>query len=236
MEKKYILLTGATGGIGSAIAKLLMFLGYTIYAPVRDMDRAKGIYGDDERIICTLVSIENAKDTHNYIFGLHKQGIVFDFVILAAGKFIWDDKFEGNTPEEKQKNAIEKMMVINYVTSETVINALLSVYHDKSGITLAKTTLVIISSQAARFEVGHPFRVNEEGYVVSKTKLSAFGRDVAALEKFFSVVIQEPGRVGTESAKESFNAKTIGADLDWEKDEKKPEEYADELVHGVLNL
>ncbi len=231
MEKKNILLTGATGGIGSAVAKLFMFLGYTIYAPIRDLDKAKEIFGDDERIIFALVSIEKADATYEYILGLKHQGIVFNYVILAAGKFMWDDQFEGSTIEEQQKNAIEKLLVINYVTAETVINALLEAYPD-----LSKTILVVISSQAANFGIGHEFRVNEEGYVVSKTKLSVFAKHIRILSRFAGVEIQEPGRVGTESAKESFNAKTIGTDLDWEKEEKKPEEYAHELLHEVLGL
>ncbi|MEN9582446.1 MAG: short chain dehydrogenase [Candidatus Parcubacteria bacterium] len=231
MKNKNVLLTGATGGIGSAIAKLLMLLGYTIYAPIRNLEKAKLIFGENPNIHFSLVSIESHVDTKSYISGLYKQGIVFDLVILAAGDFVWDAKFPGQTDDEKKQNAIDRLMVVNYVTSETVIEALL-----EECTNLSEVTLVIISSQAANFEESHPKRVGEEGYVVSKAKLSALGKRLKESKKFFEVLIEEPALVGTQKAKDEFTTDTIGATPDWEKEEKKPEEYAEELIREKLSL
>lgn len=227
MKNKIVLLTGATGGIGSEIAKQLLLLGCTIYAPIRNIEKAKRIFGENSQIKFSLINIEKLEPTSQYILDLQNHGIVFDLVILAAGDFWWDDdeRLIGATPEEKQEDAIKKMNIINYVTSETIILGLLDAYQN-----LSMTTLVIISSQAANFEIGHPKRVNEEGYVLSKQKLSALGKRLLESKKLKDVFVEEPALVGTQKAKDRFNQKTIGQEPDWENQEKKPEEYALELL------
>ena len=229
--KKTALVTGTTGGIGGAIARRLLAEGYTVYAPVRNIEKAHAVFSPESAIIFSEFDFANEEHAAQYISSADTGGIVFDAIFLAAGRFDWDSNFQGDDIETKRKNAIQSLIESNYVTKESIIHALLESYADR----LKDTTLVLISSQAAHFTETDPRRTNEEGYVQSMQRVSAFGADLARMGTFKHVIIEEPPLVNTDSVRTKFTAATIGTDPEWRDPQKvlQPDEYAADLVSKI---
>jgi NAD(P)-dependent dehydrogenase (short-subunit alcohol dehydrogenase family) len=219
--KKYAFITGGNGGIGSSAVSFLKQHDYHCVLPLRSSEKAQPFVGDDS--VTTFVSALN--EAKSLIIELQKfkeQGIVFDVIFLAAGRFAWDKDFESEAV------AVEILHAANFVTKDVVIAAFKSVY----GTSLVQATLVIISSHAAHFGPEHPFRIGEEGYVKSMMEVSAMAQDLQAQDIFRKVILEEPGRVGTDSAKASFTEETIGENPDWQR-EKTPEDYVREIFTQI---
>jgi NADP-dependent 3-hydroxy acid dehydrogenase YdfG len=225
---KTALVTGATGGIGGAIARRLLAEGYIVYAPVRDKKRAQTLFSEANSIVFFDCELTNDEHVEKLIGELAVQDVTFDAVFLAAGGFEWDNSFPGDDTETKQKNAIQALIMKNYVTKETVIDALIKHYKK-----LSETTLVFISSQAAHFKETDPKRHNEEGYVQSMQRVSEFGNFLKLGGKFKNVIVEEPPLVNTDGVRGKFNVDTIGTDPDWKNSEQvlQPDNYAVEVLH-----
>ncbi len=210
-KNKNVLVTGATGGIGGAITKILSENGYTIYAPVRDTQKAEVKFADSinkQAIVFAKCNVENAPETKSYIESLISSGIEIGTVILSAGTLKFDDEFA--TVDE----SIKANSQANLVTKENIIMPLL----DIKGDLLKKTNLFLFGSQAANFEVGHPWRVNEEGYVQSHQGVMALGKRLLETGKFAGVHVAEPALVDTPLTREKFALDdSTGLPRDWSK-------------------
>jgi NADP-dependent 3-hydroxy acid dehydrogenase YdfG len=221
--KKIALITGATGGIGSAFADLFLEHEYRLILPVRSMQKL-GRFGENKNVIAKAVYLESVSSCVSFLKEVYDAGLVPDVVVLSAGRFAWDHEFAN------EESAIEELYRANVVTKECVLEALKEVF----GSSLSLSTVVIISSHAAHFAVDHPFRKGEEGYVRSMQVVSALAHKLQSEGVFQRVVLEEPGRIGTESAKNSFTAQTIGEDPDWGK-EISPEVYVQNVfVNAAL--
>lgn len=227
---KTALVTGATGGIGGAIARRLLEEGYEVYAPVRDIPKAEKQFGLQASIGFSECELINEESVDKYIGTLVNKGVEFDLVFLAAGGFEWDYSFPGDDIEIKQKNAIQSLILKNYVTKETVVDALIKHYGK-----LSETILVLISSQAAHFAESDPRRKNEEGYVQSMQRVSSFGSFLKEHGRFRDVIVEEPPLVNTDGVRGKFTAKTIGNDPDWKNPEQvlQPDSYAAGLLSKI---
>lgn len=198
MNKKNILITGSTGGIGSELTRQLIASDkYDLHLIVRSMERAK------EFLCAPNISIEvcdlgNYDDIARYFQVKMESAIFFDYVLLLAGDLKYDSEFPGTTQEDQEKNSIEYHTRTNVRTAETVVAGLQKTY----GKLLHETVLLGISSWAANFEVGHPFRKDEEGYVISKNLLTNFLKQL--LGTFKSVFIEEPALIRSPLTERKF--------------------------------
>ncbi len=217
--KKTALITGATGGIGGAFAKALEEQGYELILPVRNIAKLSQLSGNFFAKQIDLESLDSFISFFNEIKSVRRH---IDLVVLSAGRFAWDNEFE------TQEIAIEELDKANFQTKKVAVASLREVFGD----TLNQTTIIIISSHAAHFDENHPFRAGEEGYVRSMIKVSEFAKRLDKENLFKKVILEEPGRVGTESAKSSFNAQTIGEDLNWEQ-EMSPETYVQNVLSNI---
>jgi NAD(P)-dependent dehydrogenase (short-subunit alcohol dehydrogenase family) len=219
--KKYAFITGGNGGIGSSAVDFLKQHDYHCVLPLRSLEKAQAFAGDDS--ITTFVSGLNDIDSlAMQLQEFKQQGIFFDIVFLAAGRFAWDKDFEN------EATAIKNLHDANFVTKEVVVSAFKQVY----GPFLKDIVVIIISSHAAHFGLEHPFRVGEEGYVQSMSKVSSMANFLQNQAIFKNVFLEEPGRVGTDSAKASFTKETIGETPDWQQ-EKSPQDYIKEVFDKV---
>jgi len=216
---KTALITGATGGIGGAFAKLLDQHGYELILPVRNILKLAGFSG---KFFAKEFDLENLNSFESFLREVKSVRNHIDLVVLSAGRFAWDNEFES------EDLAIEQLDKANFQTKKVAVEALKKVFGD----TLNQTTIVIISSHAAYFDQNHPFRVGEEGYVRSMVKVSELAQDLQKQGIFNNVVLEEPGRIGTESAKKSFNSETIGEDPDWQK-EISPSDYVESVISKI---
>ncbi len=217
--KKIALITGVTGGIGGAFAKVLEKKSYDLFLPVRNIAKITGLHG---KFFAKEINMENEESFITFLKEIKNVRDHIDLIVLSAGRFAWDKDFES---EEK---AIAELSKDNFLTKKVALNAFKQVF-EKS---LKETVLIIISSHAAHFDENHPFRKGEEGYVRSMMKVSELAKDLQEQNIFKQVILEEPGRIGTESAKKSFTSETIGEDPDWQK-ELSPEDYVENVLSKI---
>lgn len=221
MENKKILITGATGGIGRSIVNAFLKKRFEIYIQIRSRKKAEKIFGQNSNIHFLEENVEDFEKTVDFLSNLQENDVYFDLVILSAGQIAKDEEFDS------QKEAIEKLTIANFLTTKNVILALKKVY----GKSLKKTGLVVISSQAANFKVGHLYRKGQEGYVVSKAKQSLFVKKEKKKGSFLFVLLEEPAMIDTQKARSVFSEK----DTDWTK-ALSSENYANLVVSKSIEL
>ncbi len=78
-----LLITGASGFIGSFLVEKGLELGYNVYAAVRKTSNTK--YISDKRVKLIYLELNNRESMQNEFQQLQQQGIVFDYVIHNAG-------------------------------------------------------------------------------------------------------------------------------------------------------
>jgi NAD(P)-dependent dehydrogenase (short-subunit alcohol dehydrogenase family) len=201
MNKKRILITGATGGIGSELATALLNEGHEVHMPVRNLEKAAH-FTQYPTAYTDRRDLESFDDMDQYFRVVSSQGVSFDYVVLLAGDLRLDSDvmFAGETKEEKEANSVLYHMRANVLTAEAVVFGLKEVY----GETLKHTILLGVSSWAAHFEEGHPYRADEEGYVQSKAKLSSMLHAWKAEGAFADVICEEPSLIQTPMTERVF--------------------------------
>lgn len=226
---KTALVTGPTGGIGGAVTRLFMSNGYQIQALVRSLSKAKEQYGDDNRIRFSDLSMENEATAQQYAQELFQTGIQLDVIFLAAGDMKKDDHemFAGSVEESKAYNN-----QANFIIKKNLLEAIIAVYPREM---LRHTIVVLLSSQAANFHVGHPFRVNEEGYVYSTRNLSDYGMDLKTRGIFKEVYILEPSLIESNLSRREFPQALAEGKQDAGGSIPTSEEYAERTLKE-LNL
>lgn len=226
MNKTFII-TGGTGDLGSSFAKKMLAKGHTVYIPVRSLEKAQRIFENQQGVYYEVVNLEDAHEVMMYLKNLSVQGVVPTDIALFAGDLKKDHKFPGETKEEKERESVAYHRRVNVLTAQTVIAGVRGVYPE----ILSSITLVGISSWAARFEPGHPYRVDEEGYVIAKAELSSMLSDLKKEGVFKDVVCEEPAFIISTITTREF------PELISDPSVKKmtPEEYTEHLV-AVLDL
>lgn len=195
---KTVLVTGPTGGIGGAVARLFMSNGYYVHSLVRSLERAKEKYANESRITFSDLSMESDVSMRQYAQELFQSGVGLDVIFLAAGDMKKDDHemFAGSLEQSKEYNNRA-----NFIIKKNLLEAIIAVYPPEK---LREMVVVLLSSQAANFQVGHPFRVNEEGYVYSTRNLSDYGIALKARGIFKEVFILEPSLIDSNLSRREF--------------------------------
>lgn len=103
-----VMITGATGLIGQALIRKLLELDAQILAVVRSTDKAKGLFGDDERIRYILSDVTE----------LQPQRLDIDYIIHAASNtsskaFVYDPVGVINTAIEGTRRTLETARLSN---------------------------------------------------------------------------------------------------------------------------
>lgn len=230
MRKERIVVTGSTGGIGNEFATQMLKEGHELYLPVRNLHKAEELFSAYTNAHPAVVDIENHDSMVHYFRTLSVEGVIPDKVVMLVGDLREDNDplFAGDTKEEKEKNSILYHERVNVLTAETVVFGLIEVYAEH----LKEQTLLLgVSSWAAHFEPGHPYRANEEGYVLAKAKLSALLARWKREGFFKEVICEEPALIVTPLTKRQFPL--LIADPSVQK--LQPEEYVAHL-RQILHL
>jgi NAD(P)-dependent dehydrogenase (short-subunit alcohol dehydrogenase family) len=200
--KQTILLTGGSGGIGSELGKQLLEEGHDVYFIVRNLEKTQTIFSNFPNAHIELRDLEDYEDIVIYCRLRAQEGIIFDKVLLLAGDLRKDsnEMFAGDTVEEKEKNSIIYHELVNVRTAETVVFGLKDAFGEK----LKNTVLLAVSSWAAHFEVGHPYRKDEEGYVRAKARLSQLLSDWQIEGFFKEVICEEPALIVSPMTEREF--------------------------------
>lgn len=245
MTNKNVLITGATGGIGGASTSLFLEHGYTVYGPVRDLNKAEektANFPNKENLILVQCNVENKDEARKYIQSLKEKNISFGMIVLAAGCLFYDYEFmelDQKFASKREENAAKKEKYLkltakerlplielskkgnysaNTFTKENIIIPFLDFYHDKA----KDTILELIGSQAAGFPEGHPWRFTEEGYCFSHVGVRNIKEEYGA--RFKEVSVEEPPLIETPLTREKFALEDNGKPRDWTK-VTSPENY-----------
>ena len=202
MNRMNILLTGGSGGIGSELGTQLLQAGHVVYLPVRSFEKTQEIYKEYPNAHVELRDLEDYDSMTQYCLDRAQEGVSFDLVLLLAGDLRRDSNpmFAGDTKEEKEINSIIYHELANVRTAETVIFGLKKAF----GAGLKKTRVLGVSSWAAHFEVGHPYRENEEGYVRAKARLSYLLGEWKMEGDFEDVLCEEPALIVSPMTEREF--------------------------------
>lgn len=228
MNKKTILITGASGGIGGAVAWKFLRKGWNVIALVRDLKKNETQelmkHPGATVVKCDLESYESI-DMH--IGMLVRDGVTFDRVFLGAGTFLWDDGFPGG---EKTREEVAVLLYLANVMTKLTVLAALRTHCDTS-----KIDIHIVSSHAARFDKDHAFRngkYKEEEYVEKMLAVSTLAESLQAERVFASVTLLEPGLINTDMAKNAFTPDRVGP-IDWSTVDT-PEVYIEKVFTNVV--
>lgn len=225
MNKKVALITGATGDIGGACARLLLSLGWDVYAPIRSMNKnAKALQLLGVNI--AIVDQDSVEAVRLYIRSLCEDGIVPTLIILAAGGWgpnreFYDYQFPGATIKEQQENAILGHTASSVTTKEAILKSLVWVYSDEEVKTM---TLVAVGSHAATFSHEEALGFHEVGYVESMRRLEVCIKHFAGF--FKKAFVDRAALVRTTLTKTNLT----NVLEDQTREVKEPDEYAQELI------
>lgn len=233
MNKKTILITGASGDLGGAAAHYFLERGWHVIAPVRSLGKPEVQelmkLPDIDVILC---DIEKANLVDQFIKSLKNDGVHIDHVFLAAGQFLWDDGYPDKelfarkvSPEEVR----DILMRANVTTKETVIKALQYQYAGE----LHETALTMVASHAGKWPPEHPLRngpFGQEGYVAPMAKVIGLGEELRSEpnpdKRFKSVTVLETPLIDGVMSRKAFTPERA-PDVDWSK-AKKSKDYMEE--------
>ncbi len=188
MEKKVILITGASSGFGLELAKRLAGLNHIVYGVARRKDRLKELEEYCVNIgICDVQKDEDVKNIVNRI--LIEQGKI-DVVYCNAGYGHY------NTIEDTKVEEVQKQLDVNVLGVHRVVREVLPVMRE-----MRRGRIVITTSLVANVSI--PFG---GWYAASKHALDAMANALRMETKDLGidVVTIEPGRVTTGFGKVSY--------------------------------
>lgn len=238
METKKVLVGGATGSAGFAIAQEYLKRGYDIYAMVRDIKKAKEMFKvDGKRDLRVYLydgfDLEDSSSVNQFISTMSAVDVYFDAVVLAAGSFEWDNDKRIENPKTAEQVAND-LMNANFKTKVAVVDSFKKLPRKLS----KKTKVGLIGSHAANFTEDDPRRLNlktgykEEGYIASMQAVAKLAKDLQKEGIFAGVYLFEPGLLNNPLGHNQFNKETIGEDPNWDE-LPTPEDFAYEVVTAM---
>lgn len=235
METKKVLVGGATGSAGFAIAQECLKQGFEVYALVRDIKRAEEMFMvDGKRDLRVYLydgfDLEDSESVNQFISTMSSVDVYFDAVVLAAGSFEWDNDKRIENPKTAEQVAND-LMNANFKTKVAVIKSLKKLPKSSN----KKTKVGLVGSHAANFSEDDPKRLNvktgykEEGYIASMKAVAKLARDLQEEGIFDEIYLFEPGLINSPLAHKQFNEITIGENPPWDEIQT-PEDFAYEVI------
>ena len=177
---KNILITGGTGGIGSAISKKFLSEGFTVYS----LDLVNKDFGENfHNIVCDVTSIYELTKIKESL-----KDIKFDHIITLAGRALED---EWKDFQDIDVTSISKSITLNLSAHLLTIRTFLDLLDDAS----SKKSVILMSSINAYGGFGLPI------YSSAKAGLVAFSKSVHPHLSKLGVRVNTicPGTIVTEA-------------------------------------
>lgn len=196
MKNQIVVVLGGTGGIGFAITKRLVSLGYSVYLVGRDKNRVASKIGElDEggRIYSAIADVIN-EDSLSALFRkiINKHGSLFA-VLNATGVFEPFGKFE----EVSIKKHL-RPLDINLIGSMKVVHKILPIFKEQN-----HGKIILFSGGGVG---GDMSLVNASSYFVSKASISVFTEVIAEEAEDRNIQINAilPSQILTKSTKKTL--------------------------------
>ncbi len=131
---KKILITGASGFIGSFLVEEALIRGYRVYAAIRKSSNK--MYLTDARINFFTINLDNKKQLVDDFIKFRQEGILFDYVIHNAGvtKVIKKSDFE-TVNFQYTKNLVEALIEAECIPEKFIYLSSLGAYGPGNEIT-----------------------------------------------------------------------------------------------------
>jgi len=224
-----ILITGATGNIGGAVARRFSEHGWRVIAPVRKLEHnpkalaLRALPG----LHVAECNIEDVKAARLFIRSLANAGDVPAHVLEAAGVFLWDDGFPNVGQFASPQEVEDFLMRANCMTKENINGALLEYMPWEVG----RMHNRMIGSHASTWGTDDPRRngpFTEEYYVRSMQRVESIGESMKS-HFALSQVLHTP-LIDTPETRRTFTPERAPDITDevW-KTAVTPQEYAVEL-------
>ncbi|GAA4738231.1 SDR family NAD(P)-dependent oxidoreductase [Flavisolibacter ginsenosidimutans] len=114
---KTVIITGATGNLGSAVTKKFLTEGYTVIATVTSEEAKKGLPPSD-KLQAEIVNLTDENETENFVQRTIAQHRKIDAALLLVGGFAM-----GNIGATKGED-IKKQLALNFHTAYNVTRPL----------------------------------------------------------------------------------------------------------------
>ncbi len=188
MEKKVVLITGASSGFGFELAKQLALLNHTVYGVARRKDKLKEL--EEYGVNIGICDVEKDEDVTNVINRIQMEQGRIDVVYCNAGYGHY------NTIEDTSVEEVKKQLEVNVLGVHRVVRAAMPLMRERR-----KGRIVITTSVVANVSI--PFG---GWYAASKHALDAMASALRMETKNLGIdiVTIEPGRVTTEFGKVSY--------------------------------
>jgi len=192
--KKFFLVTGACGGLGSAVTDLLAAGGSQVYAADSDGE-ALGTLASKEHVRPLLLDVRDSSSLSEACDLIQQSAPRLDGIVCGAGVYIGGPLL--NVAEDEIRRALD----VNVMGAVLVVQHLFPLLREGS-------RLVFISSESTRVAV--PFT---GPYVMSKRALEAFADTLRRelLPLGIGVTVVQPGAIRTPLL--SSAARSLASDL-----------------------
>jgi short-subunit dehydrogenase len=180
----YAIITGASGGIGSAFARQLLTRGYIVYLQYRSQEalvKLQESFKDTATQVRFFPSdLKDKKKLEEFLRGCKEQNIYFSVAVLAAGTWSADSSFP-NTD-----TAISALDATNFQTKEVFVQAFSAVYADQE----IPTHLFLISSHVSDLDDTQAKKWDQMGYVASMRQVNALAERISSVPAEFGKALK----------------------------------------------
>ena len=185
---KNVLITGATGGIGSALVKIYHSHGYNLFVTGTNEKKLEILRKNyKERLVAVKCDLSNTKDINKMFTSSEETYGSTDILVNNAG--ITKDNLFLRMTDEDWRRVIEVNLNSNFNLTKLIIKGMIK---KKWG------RIINITSDASK--IGNPGQSN---YVASKSAIEGFSRTVAneVASRGVTVNCVSPGFIGTDILK-----------------------------------
>ena len=184
LNNKKVLITGATGGIGSSLVKKFNNLGSTILATGTNVDKLNKLKKDFPNIIVERFKLDEHDKIESFIESSYKKLDGLDVLVNNAG--ITLDNLSIRLTEENWKKVLDINLTSSFLMCKHSIKKMLK---KKFGKIINITSIV-----------GHTGNLGQANYAASKAGIVAFSKSLAIeyAKKNININCVSPGFIKTD--------------------------------------
>ena len=184
LNNKKVLITGATGGIGSSLIKKFDNLGSTILATGTNIDKLSKLKKDFPNIIVERFKLDEHEKIESFIESSYKKLDGLDVLVNNAG--ITLDNLSIRLTEENWKKVLDINLTSSFLMCKHSIKKMLK---KKFGKIINITSIV-----------GHTGNLGQANYAASKAGIVAFSKSLAIeyAKKNININCVSPGFIKTD--------------------------------------